>query len=90
MNNRAGKQSQKQKLFSNRNCLFVDTWNVHTLVESLGVKCVCRKENKPGNHHDNPGMIDRKLDLLVRELKRYGIPISRIQETNGLEAMYGH
>ena len=70
VNNRAGKQSWKQKLLSNRYCLFVGTWNVHTLVESLGVKRVCRKTNKPDNHHDNPDMIDRKLDLLVRELKR--------------------
>ena len=63
------------------------TWNVRTLVVSLGVECVCRKENKPGNHHDDTGIIDRKLDLLVRELKRHGIPITGIQETIGLEVM---
>ena len=34
-------------------------------------------------------MIDRKLDLLVRELNRHGISIAGIQETNGLEAMWG-
>ena len=85
MNNRAGKQSRKQKLLSNRSCLSVGTWNVCTLVESLGVERVCRNENKPGNHRDDPGMIDRKLDLLVRELKRYGLSIARIQVTNGLE-----
>ena len=81
MNNRAGEQSLKQKLRSNKNCLSIGTWNVCTLVKSLGDEHVCRKVNKPGNRHDDPGMVDRKLDLLVRELKRHGISIAGIQET---------
>ena len=47
-NNTAGKQSLKQKLRSDRNCLSIGTWNVCTLVESLGDESVCRKVNKPG------------------------------------------
>ena len=60
--------------------LSVGTWNVPTLVESLGDERVCRKVCKPGNY-DEPGIVDRKLDLLVRELKRYGTSIAGIQET---------
>ena len=63
MNNRAGEQSLKQKLRSERDCLSVGTWNMHTLVESLDDEHVCKKVNKPGNRHDDPGMVDRKLDL---------------------------
>ena len=37
--------------------------------------------NKPANHRNDHGMVDKKLDLLVRELKRYGVSIAWIQET---------
>ena len=79
--NESDKLSKKQKLRNSRMCLTVGTWNVCTLVESVGDERICRKVNKPGNHRNDHGMVDRKLDLLARELKRYGVSIAGIQET---------
>ena len=79
--NKTDNQSKKQKLRGSRKCLTVGTWNVRTLVESMGDERICRKVNKPGNHRNDHSMVDRKLDLVVRELKRYGISIAGIQET---------
>ena len=79
--NESDKLSKKQKLRNSRMCLTVGTWNVRTLVESVGDERICRKVNKPGNHRNDHGMVDRKLDLLARELKRYGVSIAGIQET---------
>ena len=36
---------------------------------------------KHGNHSDKPGKIDRKIDLLVGELRKYGVSVPGIQET---------
>ena len=47
----------------------------------MGDERVCRQVNKPGNHHTDHGMVEKKLDLLARELKRYRISIAGIQET---------
>ena len=44
---------------------------------------------KHGNHSDKPGKIDRKIDLLMGELRKYGVSVAGIQETSGLERMYG-
>ena len=75
----------KQKPKRDRNCLVVGTWNVRTLVECSGDERVCRKRPKVGtrhsNHSDNHGKVDRKLDLLVGELRRYGVSIAGIQES---------
>ena len=50
-----------------------------------GDERVCRKRPKEGtrhsNHSDNHGKVDRKLDLLVGELRRYGVSIAGIQES---------
>ena len=54
------------------------TWNVRTLVEYSGDVCVCRKRQVIGERVE---VIDRKLDLLVGELKcRYGVSVAGIQE----------
>ena len=87
--NESDKQSKKQKLRNSRRCLTVGTWNVRTLVESVGDERICRKVNKPGNHRNDHGMVDRKLDLLARELKRYGYPSQGFRRLNGLEMMCG-
>ena len=87
--NEMDNQSKKQKLRRSRRRLTVGTWNVRTLVESMGDERICRKVNKPGNHRNDHSMVDRKLDLVVRELKRYGISIAGIQETKGSEVMCG-
>ncbi len=49
--------------------------------QSMRDERVCRKVNKPGNHRNNHGMVDRKLALHTRQLKRFGISIAGIQET---------
>lgn len=61
-----------------RSQLFVATWNVQSLVERYGGdRRVCRsrpdKSGKAG--------VDRKLDLLVKELKRYRVSVAAVQET---------
>ena len=74
-----GSMKQKSKRY-----LIVGTWNVRTLVESTGDERICRKRpvqlNKHRNHDDH-GKVDRKLDLVVRELKRYRVSVAGIQES---------
>ena len=36
---------------------------------------------KHGNHIDKPGNMDRKIDLLMGELRKYGVSVAGIQET---------
>ena len=56
-----------------------------TLIECSGDKPICRKQlmgvAKHGNHSDKPGKIDRKIDLLVGELRKSGVSVAGIQET---------
>ena len=35
---------------------------------------------KHGNHSDKPGKIDRKIDSLMGELRKYGASVAEIQE----------
>ena len=78
-------QNVKQKSKRNRNSLVVATWNVRTLVECSGDERICRKQimgvAKHGNHSGKPGKIDRKIDLLMGELRKYGVSVAGIQET---------
>ena len=63
-----------------RNSLVTGTWNVRTLVENCGDEHIrrTRPTAKPtGSEHS----VDRKLDLLVGELGRYGVSVAGIQET---------
>ena len=57
--------------------LTIATWNVRTLVESTGDECVCRRRA----YGTLFGNFDRKLDLVVRELKRHRVSIAGIQES---------
>ena len=57
-----------------KNVLIVGTWNVRTLVESTGDERVCRK--RAVGVRGESGAVDRKLDLVVRELKRYGVAVA--------------
>lgn len=52
--------------------------NVRTLVESSGDVCVCQKRQVLD---ERSGVVDRKLDLLVGELKRNGVSVAGIQDT---------
>lgn len=61
----------------NRRDLVVGTWNVRTLVESSGDIRVCRKRQLGVNSD----VVDRKLDLLVKEMERYGVSVVGIQES---------
>ena len=67
------------KLKKKKNFLTVGTWNVRTLVESTGDERVCRK--RVVGERDESDTVDRKLDLVVRELKRYGVAVAGIQES---------
>ena len=60
-----------------RNVLYVGTWNVRSLVETSGDCRVCCSRRVA---YGNTG-VERKLDLLVKELARYRISIAGIQET---------
>lgn len=71
-----------------RGDLIVGNWNVRTLVESSGdiYACVCRK--RPVGEKSE--VADRKLDLVVGELKRYRVAYRRasgLGRTSGLRLM---
>ena len=78
-------QNMKQKSKRNRNSLVIATWNIRTLVECSVDERICRKQLmgvvKHGFHGDKPGKIDRKIDLLMGELRKYGVSVAWIQET---------
>ena len=65
------------------------TWNVRTLVESAGGdKRISRSrpqhiggEMTNNSERTSQHLVDRKLDLLVKELRRYGVSGAAIQET---------
>ena len=66
----------------------IATWNVRTLVESAGGdRRICRSRQIPrADPHipdtsTGPLYVDRKLDLLVKELKRLDVAVAGIQET---------
>ena len=63
--------------------LVVCTWNVRTLVENSGDLHICRKRQvlSEGDSNNYSTGVDRKLDLVAGELKRYGISVAGIQET---------
>ena len=58
--------------------LHVGTWNVRSLVESNGDERICRKRPASSRSTGNP---DRKLDMLVRELRKYKVSVAGVQET---------
>ena len=61
--------------------MIIGTWNIHTIVKSCD-EYICRKRPvaMPTGSEDS-GIVDRKLDLLVGELERYGVSVAGIQET---------
>ena len=60
-----------------RNILYIGTWNVRSLVETSGDHQVCCSHCVA---YDDTAGVERKLDLLVKELARYRISIAGIQE----------
>ena len=64
-----------------KRCLVVGLWNVRTLVDSSGDERICRKICvEKSIQSENSGSVDRKLDIVVRQLKGYKVSIVRIQE----------
>ena len=64
-------------------------WNIHTLVESASDDCrICRVRPDPKTNHllsTGPNFVNRKLDFLVKELRRLKVAVAGIQETKWLE-----
>ena len=80
-------QKQTAKGTEHRTITFA-TWNVRTLVENAGGdRRICRSRARPGPDPQvpytsgGPHYVDRKLDFLVKELRRLGVAIAGIQET---------
>ena len=73
----------RQQQRKGRRNLVVCTWNVRTLVENSGDLRICRKRQvlSEGDSNNYSTGVDRKLDLVAGELKRYGISVAGIQET---------
>ena len=67
-----------KKKRNHRSDLVVGSWNVRTLVECSGDMHICQKRQVIGERVE---VVDRKLDLLVGELKRYGVSVAGIQES---------
>ena len=77
----------KGRKYCTRN-ISIATWNIRTLVESAGGdRRICRSRSRPATDHQvpdnstNPYCVERKLDFLVKELKRLHVAIAGIQET---------
>ena len=62
---------------SNRRGLVLGNWNIRTLVESSGDVHVCLKQQILG---EKSNVVERNLDMLVRELKRYTMSVTGVQE----------
>ena len=66
----------KGKKAFRKHFLNVATWNIRTLVESTGDARICRSRPVVCQQ-----LVNRKLDILMMELKRYNIAVAGIQET---------
>ena len=66
-------------------CISFATWNARTLVENTGDdQRICRVRLNPRVCYlpcNGPHCVDRKLDLLVNELKKLNVAVAGIQET---------
>ena len=52
------------------------SWNIWSLLEISGDIRISQRDGPPSS-----SIVDRKLDLLVGELERYGISVAGVQET---------
>ena len=78
-------KARRRLLRCSRKTLAVATWNVRSLVESSGDERICRKRPEAGRGRESRShgtqTVDRKLDLMVKELRRYRVSVAGIQET---------
>ena len=58
-----------------RSCLYAATWNIRSLLDTEGPIETARQRS------EEKGAEDRRVDLVVRELDRYGVKIAALQET---------
>ena len=79
---------KKGRKHHTHNTISFATWNVQTFVENAaGERRTCRSRLRPGHTPQIPvnsissHYVDRKLDFLVKELKRLDVAIAGIQET---------
>lgn len=80
------KRSSKRMIPHKRRIFSFASWNVRTLVESAGGdRRICRSRPQSSTpttgDSTDPFLVDRKLDLLVKELVRNGVSVAGIQET---------
>ena len=70
----------RRELFCGRRPVQVATWNVRSLVENTGGDPrICR--SRPRQAPEVSSAVDRKLDLMVNELRRYRVSVAATQET---------
>ena len=70
----------RREFFRGRRPVQPATWNVRSLVESAGGDPrICR--SRPRQAPEVSSVVDRKLDLMVNELRRYRVSVAAIQET---------
>ena len=75
----------RRELFRGRRPVQVATWNVRPLVESAGGDPrICR--SRPRQVPEVSSVVNRKLDLMVKELRRYRVSVAAIQETKWYES----
>ena len=85
---KSNKHSTKTRIHARRT-LIAALWNVRTLVESAGGD---RRVSRSRPQSTGPGasqsseavrqhLVDRKLDIFVKELKCYGVSVAAVQET---------
>ena len=86
---RSSRHSPKRAQINKRRSLITASWNVRTLVENTGGdRRICRsrpqhvrQDTVPSDMTTGHHCVDRKLDLLVKELKQYQVSVAAIQET---------
>ena len=75
------KPSSRRARLCGRRAIVAATWNVRLLVERAGGdQRICRSRPQRQVPRDS-NAVDGKLDLLVKELRRYSVSVAGIQET---------
>ena len=79
------KARQSKYLHCSRNTLVVAMWNRRSLVEALGNERICTKRLHGGGvdcgRNPGPHNVERKLYLMVKELRCYQVSVIGIPQT---------
>ena len=89
------RHGSKRARFHPRRALLVATWNVRTLVESVGGdRRICRSRPQHTTvdcaQVASPHLVAHKLDLLVKELRRYRVWVAGIFNAGNQVVWEGH